>query len=140
MQPRPGLPTRGAKVVDTTFGAVLQRIRRSKSKTQREVAGAIDMDHTYFSRLENNRFDSKPTRETVLKIAEALECTPEETSELLAAAGRIDEEMERIARSAEARPRLKGLFRALAALSPEELEKAERLLKKQGLGPKSDET
>jgi transcriptional regulator with XRE-family HTH domain len=112
-----------------SFGAVLQRIRRAKGKTQREVAGAIGMDYTYFSRLENDRFDSKPTRETVVKIADALGCTPTERSELLAAAGRIDEDMERAARSTLNRPDLKPLFRKVARLTPEEARELDEILK-----------
>jgi transcriptional regulator with XRE-family HTH domain len=112
-----------------SFGAVLQRIRRAKGKTQREVAGGIGMDYTYFSRLENDRFDSKPTRETVVKIADALGCTSDERSELLAAAGRIDEDMERAARSTLNRPDLKPLFRKVARLTPEEARELDEILK-----------
>jgi transcriptional regulator with XRE-family HTH domain len=122
-----------------SFGAVLKRIRRDKGKTQREVAAAIGMDYTYFSRLENDRFDSKPTRETVLKIADALGCTPDEKSELLAAAGRIDEEMERIARTAGERPELKQLFRKMAKLTPDEAREVDEFLKKR-LGRRNAKT
>ena len=106
-----------------TFGSALQSIRRSKRKTQRDVANAINMDYGYFSRLENDRFDYKPSRETVEKIAEALECNEEERGELLAAAGRIDEEMEKVAQLANARPGLRELFRTVSKLPPDEVRK-----------------
>lgn len=102
-----------------TFGKTLQRIRRAKGKTQRDVAQKIEMDYSYFSRLENDRFDSKPTRETVDKIAEALECTEEERGELLSGAGRIDEELENAARIAGEKPAVGKLFRAVVHLPPE---------------------
>ena len=104
-----------------TFGKTLQRIRREKGKTQREVANIIEMDYSYFSRLEHDWFESKPTRETVDKIAEALECTEEERGELLAAAGRIDEELEKATRIASERPALGKLFRAVVNLPPERI-------------------
>lgn len=102
-----------------TFGKTLQRIRRAKVKTQRDIAQKIEMDYSYFSRLENDRFDSKPTRETIDKIAEALECTEEERGELLASAGRIDEELENAARVAGEKPMVGKLFRAVVHLPPE---------------------
>lgn len=105
-----------------SFGHTLQKIRRSKDKTQREVATTIGMDFSYFSRLENDRFDSNPTRETIDKIATAMECTAEERAELLAAAGRIDEEMEKAAKQAAENPSLANLFRSLPQLSNEKLE------------------
>src|SRR5919199_2506813 len=53
------------------FGTVLRRIRQVKRLTQRQVARAITMDFSYFSRLEMDRFQSLPTCDTVIKIAEA---------------------------------------------------------------------
>lgn len=101
------------------FGSTLQRIRREKRKTQKEVADAIAMDYAYFSRLENDHFDYTPTRETVKKMAVALDCNDAELHELLSEADRIDEEMEKVAKLAHARPELRELFRAAAKLSPD---------------------
>jgi transcriptional regulator with XRE-family HTH domain len=101
--------------VPDTFGTVLRRIRESKALTQRDVARVIDMDFAYFSRLESDAFKSLPTRATVEKIAEAMRCTPTEKAELLAAAGRISEEM-------QARPELRRLFRTATQLPAEVLE------------------
>jgi len=97
------------------FADVLRRIRQSKGLTQREVARAITMDFAYFSRLESRAFKSVPTRATIEKIASAMQCTAEEKAELLAAAGRVSEEMQR-------RPELRRLYRTAAQLSPAALE------------------
>lgn len=106
-----------------SFGKTLQKIRRSKGMTQRDIATSISMDHGYFSRLENDRFDYKPSRETVDKIAEALKCTEEERTELLTEANRIDQELEKLVIDARNRPEIKKLFRAAANLSREQIEK-----------------
>ncbi len=105
-----------------SFGKTLQRIRVAKGVTQREVAHAMGMDFSYFSRLENDRFDSNPTRETIDKIADALECTDEERGELLAKAGRLNQDMEKVARIASKRPELGQLFQAAVKLSPEKID------------------
>ena len=108
-----------------TFGKTLQKIRRLKEMSQREIAKKINMDFSYFSKLENDRFDSKPTRETIDKIAQALNCTEEEKNELLAAAGRNNEEVEQVVRLVNENPEkshpLGKLFRAAIHLSPERL-------------------
>lgn len=105
-----------------TFGQTLQRIRRAKSKTQRGVADLIGMDYGYYSRIENDKFDYKPSRETIEKIIEKLECDENEKAELLSAAGRIDKEMEEIAIKAVERPELRSLFRAVIETPKEEID------------------
>jgi HTH-type transcriptional regulator, competence development regulator len=106
-----------------TFGKTLERIRRAKGVTQREIATKIGMDFSYFSRLENDRHDSKPTRETIDKIAKALDCTDAERSDLLAAAGRGDEELEDATRRAATDQELGRLFRSVVKLSPGQRDK-----------------
>jgi HTH-type transcriptional regulator, competence development regulator len=103
------------KKAQDTFGTVLRRIRLSKGLTQRDVARVIEMDFAYFSRLESDDFKSLPTRATIEKIADAMQCTATEKAELLAAAGRVSEEM-------QARPELRRLFRTAAQLPPGVLE------------------
>jgi transcriptional regulator with XRE-family HTH domain len=98
-----------------TFGTVLRRIRKAKQLTQRAVARAINMDFSYFSRLEMDRFKSLPTRETIGKIADAMQCTDEERVELLATAGRVSVEMQE-------RPALRRLYRTAMQLPPSILE------------------
>ena len=56
-----------------TFGQILQKIRRAKGKTQRDLADLIGMDYGYYSRIENDKFDYKPSRETIEKIIEKQE-------------------------------------------------------------------
>lgn len=114
-----------------TFGMVLRRIRLSKGLTQRIIARAIGMDFAYFSRLESDSMASLPTRATIEKIADAMPCTVTEKADLLAAAGRVSEEMQK-------RPELRRLFRTAAQLPPSVLEKlvqdAEERLKQQQQG------
>jgi transcriptional regulator with XRE-family HTH domain len=109
-----------------TFGKTLQKIRRDKNMTQRDVANDIPMDYSYYSKLENDRFDSNPTRETIEKIAKALNCTDEEKNDLLASAGRTTQEMEQVARVANTNPEMRKplnkLFQAAINLSPERLD------------------
>lgn len=105
-----------------TFGQTLQKMRRAKGKTQRDVATAIGMDFGYFSRIENDRFDYKPSRETIEKIIETLNCNEEEKAELLAAAGRIDKEMRELAQKAVEKPELRTLFRAAVEMPKEEIQ------------------
>lgn len=114
-----------------TFGQTLQKIRRAKGKTQRDVAGAIKMDFGYYSRIENDRFDYKPSRETIEKIIETLECDETEKAELLAGAGRIDTEMRDLAQRAVERPELRTLFRAAVEMPKDRIEKLLELAAKQ---------
>ena len=114
-----------------TFGRVLRRIRLSKELPQRAIARAIEMDFAYFSRLESDALKSLPTRATIEKIANAMKCTDAERAELLAAAGRVSEEMQE-------RPELRRLFRTAAQLPSSALEdlvkQAEERLKQQREG------
>jgi transcriptional regulator with XRE-family HTH domain len=105
-----------------SFGKTLQRIRRAKGKTQRQVADKMKMDYGYFSKLENDIFDSQPTRETIEKAAEALECSDEELGELLAAAGRVDRDLENATRIATEKPMVGKLFRSVVHLPTERVE------------------
>ena len=109
-----------------SFGKTLQEIRRRKGKTQREIANLISMDYSYYSKLENDRLDSKPTRETVDKISVALECDDEEKNELLLSAGRTTEQFEKVAKVVSEDPEKSGsfnrLFKATFDLRPDQLE------------------
>lgn len=109
-----------------SFGKTLQEIRRRKGKTQRDVANAISMDYSYYSKLENDRLDSKPTRETVEKISVALECVDEEKNELLLSAGRTTEQFEKVAKVVSEDREKSGsfnrLFKAALDLTPDKLE------------------
>jgi len=71
--------------MEETFGRKLRALRRSIGITQRELANRVGVDFSYISKLENDRL-SPPAADTVLKICEALDATPDE---LLAATGKI---------------------------------------------------
>ena len=103
------------------FGEVLKRIRRIRG-SQKEVASKIPMDLGYFSRLENGKLNYPPSRETITKIANALDCTLQERQELLVAAGRVDQEIEEYAQLANRQPEFKRLFKAVSRLDAESLE------------------
>lgn len=109
-----------------SFGRTLQTVRRTKGKTQREIANLISMDYSYYSKLENDRLDSKPTRETIEKISVALVCNDEEKNELLLSAGRTTEEFEQVAKVVSQDPEKSGsfnrLFKAALDLTPDKLE------------------
>jgi transcriptional regulator with XRE-family HTH domain len=118
------------------FGKTLQRIRREKRITQSTLAEAIEMDPGYLSRLENDKFDYKPSRETVEKISKELKCTPSEHAELLAEAGRIDREVEKAAYLTNERPELRELFSTAVGLSPERVRELIEMAKKNRVAQK----
>ncbi len=105
------------------FNIVLKRIRREKEMSQRAIADLINMDYGYFSKMESGSLGYNPSRETLEKIATALQCTEAERNELYAEAGRIGIEIEEIARSTHQQPLLNDLFKTAAGLSPEKLKK-----------------
>src|SRR6185369_17136702 len=100
------------------FGEVLRRIRRMRG-SQKEIASKIPMDLGYFSRLENGKLNYPPSRETITKIANALDCNQHERQELLVAAGRVDQEIEEYAHLANRQPEFRRLFKAVSRLDPE---------------------
>lgn len=108
-----------------SFGQTLKRIRQAKGWNQRHLASLMGMDFSYYSRLEGDRVGT-PTRETIVKVADALGVEEIERNELLAAAGRVAEEM-------HGKPALRSLYKAAASLSEEDLqelvEEAERRLR-----------
>lgn len=71
------------------------------------------MDFSYYSRLEGDR-TGPPTRETIVNLVSALEASEDDQNELLAAAGRVSEEM-------QDQPLLKSLYKAAARLSEDDL-------------------
>ncbi len=75
--------------METSFGEVLRQKRRAAGISQRRLAELAGLDFSYISKLENNRLAS-PAAETVMKLAELLDCLPEE---LLSAAGKLPGEV-----------------------------------------------
>nr|WP_199318515.1 helix-turn-helix transcriptional regulator [Leptolyngbya sp. FACHB-541] len=76
-------------VVDQTFGKRLREARRSKGFSQRDLAGLVEVDYTYLSKLENDRADYPPKEDVIRALAHHLELDAEELSYL---AGRITPE------------------------------------------------
>jgi transcriptional regulator with XRE-family HTH domain len=76
----------------TFFGQLLRRYRESARLSQSRLAQRAGFDHSYVSRLESGR--RAPTREAILRLAEALELGPADRDSLLAAAGFLPEQTE----------------------------------------------
>jgi transcriptional regulator with XRE-family HTH domain len=56
------------------FAARLRRLRRDRNLTQVQLAAAAGLERNHLARLE--RGERHPTWETVLRLAAALGCTP----------------------------------------------------------------
>ena len=91
----PRRPRLGRRVaIDPTgptesFGQTIQRLRRERELTQRDLAGRLGIDFTYLSKLENDRAE-QPGEELVRGLAAELGV---EAEELLALAGRVPSEL-----------------------------------------------
>lgn len=105
-----------------TFGGRIQRLRRVRNLTQREVASKLNIDFTYLSKLENNRGDT-PSEDTVRNLARVLGVDEEE---LLAAAGKLPPELRDRAQQDVVFARF---LRRLPDISTKELQDMSRRLK-----------
>src|SRR5690606_39928404 len=70
----------------------LKRFREEARTSQSRLAESAGFDHSYVSRLESG--NRTPTREAVVKLADALGLTPEQRDTLLAAAGYMPQRVE----------------------------------------------
>jgi transcriptional regulator with XRE-family HTH domain len=77
-----------------TFGKLLEHLRNQCGLTCTELGRRSCYDRTYITRLELD--EREPKRFTILQIAKALECTPDEEEQLLAAAGYASERLQRM--------------------------------------------
>jgi HTH-type transcriptional regulator, competence development regulator len=70
------------------FAEKLRTLRQARHVSQRALAMAVGVDHTYLSKIENAKlnFGDYPSEELICKLAEALEADP---NELLLLAGKI---------------------------------------------------
>jgi len=75
------------------FGTTLRRIRQTHGLSQRAFCRAIHRDTAYISKIETGATESLPSRAQIEAFATGIGCTPEERTELLAAAGRIEPEL-----------------------------------------------
>ncbi len=78
----------------TFFGQLLKRYREAARLSQSRLAQRAGFDHSYVSRLESGR--RAPTREAILRLADALELSPADRDSLLAAAGFMPEQAEHL--------------------------------------------
>jgi transcriptional regulator with XRE-family HTH domain len=74
------------------FGKLLKQCREMSRVSQSRLAELAGFDHSYVSRLESG--NRMPTREAVVKLAEALKLAPREKDALLAAAGFMPQRVE----------------------------------------------
>ncbi|MDX6650401.1 MAG: HTH-type transcriptional regulator, competence development regulator [Solirubrobacteraceae bacterium] len=72
-----------------TFGQTIQRLRREKNLTQRDVATKVGIDFTYLSKLENDRGEA-PGEDAVRNLAAVLGADEEE---LMALAGKVPKDL-----------------------------------------------
>ena len=52
-----------------SIGALIRKLRKEKGLTQRALAAAVGIHHTYLSKLENGRVDVTPTAENLIAMA-----------------------------------------------------------------------
>lgn len=76
---------RSQEVTMTAFAPLLREYRDRRRLSQSRLAEAAGFDHSYVSRLESGT--RMPTRDAVLKLAEAMTLGDGERDALLAAAG-----------------------------------------------------
>lgn len=74
------------------FGKLLRETRRGLGVTQKELCARVEMDTAYLSRLETGAHN--PSRQTVRRLATALELDETRTEGLILAAGRLPERYE----------------------------------------------
>lgn len=105
-----------------SFGRRIRRKRRELGLTQRQLAGRLEIDFTYLSKLENDRGEP-PGEKTVRNLAAELH---DDTEELLALAGKLPERLRTRAQEDVAFARL---LRRLPELPDDELQDIYRQLK-----------
>jgi transcriptional regulator with XRE-family HTH domain len=82
------------------FGSPMRQLRREQGLTLRALAEAAGVNHTYLSKIENNKPGFVPGAETVRALASALGADP---LELLVVAGKVPPELKHMAASASGR-------------------------------------
>lgn len=82
------------------FGTRIRQLRLQAGLTLRALAGRAGVDHTYLSKIENNKTGFEPGAEKIRALASALGADP---LELLELAGKVPPELKHIASSAAGR-------------------------------------
>ncbi len=77
------------KHMTKSFGQTLRELRRSKGINQRDLAKKVGVDFSYISKVENDRLPP-PSADTIVKLCEVLEVSPDE---MLALTGKMPTEV-----------------------------------------------
>lgn len=101
-----------------SFGDLIREKRLAKGYSLRKFATLVGISPTYLSHVEQGKVDTPPTVERVTKMAELL---GENADELIAAAGRMPEDLAPIIRREP--EQMPSLLRTASNLSPEALRK-----------------
>lgn len=99
-----------------TFGQRIRELRTAKHLTQRDLAGRVDINFTYLSKIENDKLehDQSPKEETIRRLAAELDGDFEE---LMLLARKIPSQIrERVIQRPD-------VFRKMASLDDETLNK-----------------
>ncbi|MGL5081807.1 MAG: helix-turn-helix domain-containing protein [Microcoleaceae cyanobacterium] len=76
---------------EQTFGKLIRQARKDKGYSQRQLAGLLQVDFTYLSKLENDRADYPPKEDVIRGLGRNLGLDEEE---LIFLAGRIPQQYE----------------------------------------------
>lgn len=99
-----------------TFGERVRELRKAKNLTLRDVAGKVDINFTYLSKIENGKLDFSdfPSEKLIRKLAKAL---GGDTDELLLLAEKVPDTIrKRVIQRPDA-------FRKIAALDDDAIDK-----------------
>ena len=121
------LNKKNRQVVDMakSFGQALRELRRSKDITQRDLSMRVGVDFSYISKVENDRL-APPSADTIVKICEVLEVSPDE---LLALTGKMPTEVKEMISANRAAIKFVRKAHAMG-LTDEEWEKLTQRLKR----------
>ncbi|WP_300902581.1 helix-turn-helix domain-containing protein [uncultured Clostridium sp.] len=104
-----------------TFGQYLLELRKSKRKSQRDLANAIGVSFTYISKIENGVFPA-PSEETLIKIAQYLN---EDVDTMIMMANKVPTDLKEIITSEPGMPDF------LRSVSLDELKKLKKIYEEQ---------
>ena len=99
-----------------TFGERVRELRKAKNLTLRDVAGKVDINFTYLSKIENDKLDFSdfPSEKLIRKLAKVLDG---DVDELLLLAEKVPDEIKkRVIERPDA-------FRKIARLDDDTLDK-----------------
>ncbi len=117
-----------------TVGRRIRELRRAKGLTQRDLASLVRLDHTYVSKIENDRLPYTPAATTLEALAKALDA---DELELLALANKLPSGM----RAAAGTPEARAFFRRTAGLvkSPQQWQALLQMIEEE-LGAEREES